>query len=150
MNRLARFWSLTRHEKILSCEASVLLAVSSILIKTVSFRHIDKFLRNRWNDNIESGEIDHEQEIKRVQSSVLRATNALPWRNLCLSRSIAEFVMLRRRGIPAVMQAGVKFSGESSLDAHAWVETGLRGSDKRSENAAYMPVISIGTGDADR
>src|SRR5262245_24207298 len=113
MSRLARFWSLTRHEKILSCEASALLAVSSLLVKTVAYKHIDRFLRARWSDNVVFSGIDREREIRLVQFSVLRAANALPWRNLCLSRSIAEFIMLRRRGIPAVMQAGVKFSGES-------------------------------------
>jgi hypothetical protein len=53
--------------------------------------------------------------------------------------------MLRRRGIQAVLVAGVKFSGHSSLDAHAWVETGLV-NDKNNENSGFTTVIRIGTG----
>ena len=64
---------------------------------------------------------DSADDIKLVNLSLSRAANLLPWKSLCLSRSIAAFIMLRRRGIPAVMFAGVKFAEDSSLLAHAWV-----------------------------
>jgi hypothetical protein len=149
MRRLGKFWSLTRREKEFLCEASILLSVSSFCVKAIAFRHIDRFLRTRWNDEIQ-GCVDREQEIRLVQRSISRAVNVLPWRSLCLSQSIAEFIMLRRRGIPAVMFAGVRFSGNSSLDAHAWVDTGLVVNDKRSENSGFVPLIRIGTGVVDR
>src|SRR5262249_17353952 len=107
MGRLVKFWSLTRHEKTLLCEASILVSLSNLCVRTIAFRHIEKFLRLRWNDGIQRG-IDYEQEIKLVQRSISRAVNILPWKSLCLSRSIAEFIMLRRRGISAVMFAGVR------------------------------------------
>jgi transglutaminase superfamily protein len=149
MSRLAKFWSLTRSEKEFLCEASLLLSISNICVKAIAFRRIDRFLRTRWNEIIQ-GCIDREQEIGLVQRSISRAANVLPWESLCLSRSIAEFVMLRRRGIPAVMFAGVRFSGHSSLDAHAWVDIGLGLNDKRSENSGFATVIRIGTGAIDR
>jgi Transglutaminase-like superfamily len=148
MGRLIKFWSLTRREKEFLCEASILLSVSNTCVKAIAFRHIDRFLRTHWNDGIQGG-IDHEQEIRLVQRSISRAANVLPWKSLCLSRSIAEFVMLRRRGIPAVMFAGVRFSGISSLDAHAWVDTGLGVHDKSSENSGFATVIRIGSGAVD-
>jgi hypothetical protein len=117
-------------------------------VKTIPFRYIDRFLR-RLNDDIQSG-VDDEQESTLVQRSISRATNVLPWNIPCLSRSIAEFIMLRRRGIPAVIFAGVRLSGLSSLDAHAWVETGLGGDEKRSENSSFAAVIRIGTEAVDR
>jgi hypothetical protein len=58
--------------------------------------------------------------------------------------------MLRRRGIPAVMFAGVRFSGHSSLDAHAWVDTGLEVKEKSFENSGFATVIKIGTRADDR
>jgi len=149
MRRLAKFWSLTRREKKLLCEASILLSVSNICVKTIAFRRIDRFLRTRWNDEIQRG-IDREQESRLVQRSISRAANVLPGKSLCLSRSIAEFIMLRRRGIPAVLFAGVRFSGYSSLVAHAWVDTGLGVNDKRSENSGFATVISIGTAAVDK
>jgi Transglutaminase-like superfamily len=144
MGRLAKFWSLTRSEKKFLCEAIILLLLSTTCVKGIAFRHIDRFLRSRWNDGIEGG-IDQEQEIRLVQRSISRAANVLPWKSLCLSRSIAEFIMLRRRGIPAVMFTGVKFSDHSVLEAHAWVDTGLGVSNKSSEHSDFATVIRIGS-----
>jgi hypothetical protein len=57
--------------------------------------------------------------------------------------------MLRRRGVQAVLLAGAKFSDLCSLDAHAWVETGLV-NDKSSENSGFATVIRIGTRGVDQ
>jgi hypothetical protein len=50
--------------------------------------------------------------------------------------------MLRRRGIFATMLAGVKFSGESKLFAHAWIDTDVK--SKSSENSSFAIVMRIG------
>jgi Transglutaminase-like superfamily len=143
MGRLTKFWFLTRREKGFLCEAIIVLLLSNACVKAIAFRHIERFLRTRWNDCIQGG-IDHEQEIRLVQHSISRGANALPWKCLCLSRSIAEFIMLRRRSIPAVMFAGVRLSGRSSLEAHAWVETGLGLKGMNSDNSQFRTVITIG------
>jgi transglutaminase superfamily protein len=148
MRRLAKFWSLTRCEKQSLCEASILLSLSNACVRAIAFKHIDKFLRTRWNDV--QGGIDREQEIRLVQRSILRAANVLPWKSLCLCRSIAEYIMLRRRGIPAVMFIGARFFDYSSLDAHAWVETGLAVNDKNSGSSTFTTVMMIGTRAVDR
>jgi hypothetical protein len=142
MRRLAKFWSLSRREKSFLCEASILLLLSNSCVRAIAFRHIDRFLRARWNDGPQSAMREH--EIKLVQRSILRAAKVLPWKSLCLSQSIAEFIMLRRRGIPAVMFAGVRVSADSSLHAHAWVETSQRMNDRCFDNSGFATVISIG------
>ena len=149
MGRLARFWALPKREKEFLCEAGILLSLSHACLKAIAFRHIDRFLRTRWPDGTQSA-IDRQHEIRLVQRSISRAANVLPWKSRCLSRSIAEFIMLRRRGIPAIFFAGVKFSGHSSLDAHAWVETGLEVKDKGVENSGFATVIRIGAQAIDR
>jgi hypothetical protein len=149
MHRLAKFWSLTRREKELLCEASILLSLCNIWVKAIPFRHIEKLLRTRWNHHTQ-GTIDYEQESKLVHGSVSRAANVLPWKSRCLPRSIAEFIMLRRRGIPAVIFAGVRFSGDTALDAHAWVRIGLEVNDKSTENSGFVTVIRIGSLASDR
>jgi hypothetical protein len=148
MRRAAKFWSLSGGEKKLLCEASILLLVSGICVRVVAFKHIHRFLRTHWNDRVQGH--DSEQESRLVRRSISRAANVFPWKSLCLSRSIAEFIMLRRRGIPAVMLAGARFSGHSSLDAHAWVDTGLGQHDGSSENPRFATVIRIGTEAVDR
>ena len=149
MRRVAKFRSLPGREKKLLCEASILLLFSSICVRAVAFKHIDRFLRTHWKDRVQ-GRIDREQESRLVRRSISRAANVFPWKSLCLSRSIAEFIMLRRRGIPAVMLAGARFSDHSSLDAHAWVDTGLGAHDGSSENSRFAAVIRIGTEAVDR
>ena len=144
MGRLAKFWSLTRREKEFLCEAGILLSVCDICVKAIPFRHIEKLLRTRWNHHTQ-GTIDYEQESKLVHRSVSRAAGVLPWKSRCLPQSIAEFIMLRRRGIPAVIFAGVRFSGETALDAHAWVRIGREVNDKSTENSDFVTVIRIGS-----
>ncbi len=142
MDRLHKFCSLTKHEKVLLCEATIFLFLSNVSLKAVAFRHIDRFLSTHWN-GMRSGD-DYEQEIKVVRRSISRAANIFPWESLCLSRSIAEFAMLRRRGIQAVMVAGARFSSHYSLEAHAWVDTGLGANHAGSEHPNFTTVIRIG------
>jgi hypothetical protein len=58
---------------------------------------------------------------------------------------MAAFIMFRRRGIPAVLLAGIKVMEDSSLDAHAWVDTGLEANGKSFDNSGFATVIRIGT-----
>ncbi|HEX8905637.1 MAG TPA: lasso peptide biosynthesis B2 protein [Longimicrobiaceae bacterium] len=51
---------------------------------------------------------------------VLAHLPASPWRNTCLYRSVAECLVLRRYGVPAVVKIGVK-NGGGDIHAHAWV-----------------------------
>jgi hypothetical protein len=62
---------------------------------------------------------------------------------------MAQFVMLRRRGIPAILFLGVRFSADSSLEAHAWIDAGPRGNGKNSEGSGFTIVTRIGTGAID-
>jgi hypothetical protein len=149
MGRLTKFSSLPRREKALFCEAIVLLSLSNMCLKTIAFKHVERFLRTHWTNGTRAA-IDYEQESPFVKRSVSRAANALPWKSLCLTRSIAEFIMLRRRGIPAVIFAGVRFSGDSSLDAHAWVRIGSDVKDKHSDNSDFVTMIKIGSFADDR
>jgi hypothetical protein len=143
MGRLLRFWSLPRREKQLFCEAAILLLLSHLGVKTIAFRHIDHFLRVRWNNGARDA-LDVAEVIKLTDVSLSRVVNLSPWKSLCLSRSMAAFIMLRRRGIPAVMVAGVKFSEDSSLHAHAWVDTGHAEPGANSEHSAFATVVRIG------
>ncbi len=144
MNRLRKFRSLTRREKEFLCEAGILLVLSNACLKAVAFKYIDRFLRTRWSGSIPD-DTDREQDIKLVQQSIFRAANVLPWKSLCLSQSIAQFIMLRRRSIPAILFAGARFSDQSSLTAHAWVDIGVGTQGKSSENSGFATVIMIGT-----
>ena len=51
---------------------------------------------------------------------VLARLPGSPWRNTCLYRSVAETLVLRRYGVPAILKIGVK-NGSGDIEAHAWV-----------------------------
>jgi hypothetical protein len=51
---------------------------------------------------------------------VLSRLPGSPWRNTCLYRSVAECLVLRRYGVPAVVRIGVRNEG-AGVEAHAWV-----------------------------
>jgi hypothetical protein len=143
MGRLLKFWSLTPRERRFFYEAGVLLLLANLCIKTIAFRYIYSFLHAHWNGRTRN-DFDRNDDIKLVNLSVSRAASLFPFESLCLSRSIATFIMLRRRDIPAVLFAGVKFSADSSLLAHAWVNTGHMLTDERSDNCAFAVVVRIG------
>jgi transglutaminase superfamily protein len=143
MKRFLKFWSLPRREKQFFCEAGILLLLSNFCVRAIAFRHIESFLRARWSDDTPRG-YDQAGDIKLVNLSLARAANLLPWESLCLSRSVAAFIMLRRRGIPAVLYAGVKFLEDSSLTAHAWVRTSRGAIEANSENSAFTVIVRIG------
>jgi hypothetical protein len=71
---------------------------------------------------------------------MLRLLPRLPggrWRNTCLYRSVAECLVLRRYGVPALVKLGVR-SGEGAIEAHAWVE---RADRPPSAEAAHQPLV---------
>jgi hypothetical protein len=150
MSQLRKFWHLTTPEKLLFLEAYILLLFSNFSVKMVAFRNIDSCLQAYWNNRsrnaiVYSDEIKN--EITLVDLSLSRAANALPWNCLCLSRSIAQLIMLCRRGIPAVLFAGVKSAKDSSLVAHAWVRAGddvMSENSDRTGNAEYTVLLRIG------
>ena len=149
MARFRKFWYLTGREKLALFEACVLLLFSNLSVKMVAFRNIDShlhaYLDNRRDAVVPSNDIKN--EIKLVDLSLSRAANALPWNSLCLSRSIAQLIMLRRRGIPAILFAGVKSAEDSSLSAHAWVRAGdslMDGTLGQTENGEYTVLVTIG------
>lgn len=60
------------------------------------------------------------------------------WRNTCLFRSVAECLVLRRYGVPAVVKIGVR-SGEGDIEAHAWVVRADRG--PQDSGAGHEPLV---------
>jgi Transglutaminase-like superfamily len=141
INRLHKFWSLTRPEKQFCCEAVILLVLSNLCVWTIAFRHIYRFLI-AYDNRCARNAFASADEIKLVNLSLSRSANVTPWKSLCLSRSIAAFIMLRRRGIPAVMFVGAR-SEDSSLLAHAWIRTD-RDSDQQCEDSAFTALMKVG------
>jgi len=142
MGKIGRFLSFTRRERKLICEAGILLVISNLCIRTIAFRHIYTFLNSSWIDCSRSPG-DSEDDIKLINLSVSRASKSFPWTRACLSKSIAAFIMLRRRGIPAMILAGARFNA-SSLFAHAWLCAGRGEHYGNDDSRPFVALISVG------
>jgi len=148
MGRFHKFWLLPRHEKLFLCEACIFLLLANLSVKVFPFARIERHLLAHCNNysirGNSAGTDDVKDVIKRVDLSVARAAVVLPFKSLCLSRSIATFTMLRRRGFPAVLCAGVRVCADSSLIAHAWVEPGCGMMEVNPEASAFTTLVRIG------
>src|SRR5215813_12541630 len=107
MGRSHKLWRLSRREKGLLCEASILFLAAKVSVHTMPFRHIERYLRMHWGGGAVDN-CDRHEDVRLIGLSLSRVGGLFRWKAPCLSRSIAEFIMLRRRGIPAVMYMGVK------------------------------------------
>ena len=145
MRRIGKFWSLSARDQLLLCEAAILLLVLQFCIRFVSFERIHALLNRRFG-NVGTKECPSFPQVRHhVERAVWRAARSLPWQSSCLIASIAEFVMLRRRGIPAILVAGVKILSDSSLWAHAWVCPGAQDVGQASISRDFVVVLRIGT-----
>jgi hypothetical protein len=71
---------------------------------------------------------------------LLRALARLPgarWRNTCLYRSVAECLVLRRYGVPAILKIGVR-NGAGDIEAHAWV---VRADRPAPDAGGHQPLV---------
>lgn len=59
--------------------------------------------------------------VEDTATKVITAGAFYPRRAMCLEQSLALFVLLRRRGVPADLKVGVQ---TLPFSAHAWVEVG--------------------------
>jgi transglutaminase-like putative cysteine protease len=59
------------------------------------------------------------EQVERAAYHVALAAAFFPGRAVCLEQSLALFVLLRRRGVPAALRLGVQ---AYPFYAHAWVE----------------------------
>src|SRR5262245_33942666 len=141
MGRLHKLWGFSRRDKGLLCEASILFLAAKVSVHTIPFRHIERYLRAHWGGSA-ADICDRHEDVRLVRLSLSRAGSLFRWKAPCLSRSIAEFIMLRRREIPAVMYMGVKVIGNSALSAHAWVEASAARADR--DCGGYANVLVIG------
>ncbi len=62
--------------------------------------------------------------VQRIRWAIITTAARVPWRALCFQQGLAAQLMLRRRGIPAVLYYGAAQDDRSGLYAHVWVRDG--------------------------
>lgn len=82
--------------------------------------------------------VDPREMVTRSGDAVAIAGAFFPGRAICLEQSLALFVLLRRRGVPAELRFGVQ---PYPFSAHAWVEYGETPVNENPEHiAALLPL----------
>jgi hypothetical protein len=107
-----------RAPSALRCSA-LLLAVR-LRLKLFGFGRSVAWARRRGGGRGSALPVPEQAELARAAAfSVALAGAFFPGRAVCLEQSLALYVLLRRRGVPAELKLGVQ---PFPFNAHAWVE----------------------------
>jgi hypothetical protein len=117
LKRLAR---LKRGDRLLLAEALAALAFASFAVKLMPFRRVAA-LASRGAAAGAKGDTDPDLVARKVRWAVNAWGRRVPWRAVCFQRGLAAQLMLRRRGLPAVLHYGAAQSSEAGVSAHVWV-----------------------------
>jgi Transglutaminase-like superfamily len=122
VKRVSAFIRLPFRDRLLLLEAVLALATASIVLRTVTFARLAKYIGRHMTQSPSCAPEPVEQQAMRVRWAVDVAANNLPWKPVCFPRAIAATAMLKRRGIGSTLYFGV--DAARGLDAHAWVRVG--------------------------
>lgn len=97
---------------------TVLLAAADLCLKMFGLRRSVRLARRLVGRAPERGGADRAR-VMEIARAVATAAAFYPGRAQCLEQSLALYLLLRRRGIPAELRIGVQ---PFPFVAHAWVE----------------------------
>ncbi|MBL4883365.1 MAG: lasso peptide biosynthesis B2 protein [Planctomycetaceae bacterium] len=103
--------------------AALCVPAVSIALKVFGFRRCAGRVNRRYCSSKESASVsDDWGRAARVARLVEIAARNSIWKRNCLRTSLLLAYFLRKKGIPAGLQIGVRPPGKGDLIAHAWVE----------------------------
>jgi hypothetical protein len=123
LSLLAKFFRLSRHDRLLLLETTLWLAFAGLAINVLPFRHIGR-LAARPTRGPEPPEQTRLEEMKRIRWAIIACARRVPWRAMCFQQGLAAQFMLRRRGVPSVLHYGAAPDDRRGLSAHVWVRDG--------------------------
>jgi hypothetical protein len=149
MNTWARFCKLSGRERRDFFLGLLFLPAVVIWLRVSTFRRVQQALEKWHGDAALTNQCDGAAIFTESQSAS-RMMDAASRRSIvrgnCLSRSIALWWLLRRRGIPAQLRIGARKIGDQ-LEAHAWVEVAGRAiNDSDDVQTRYAPFAGPITG----
>jgi hypothetical protein len=115
--KLKAFLGKSRVERRLIFEAILMLAIARIVVLTMPFRVLAKWLK-RAPDIAATDPL----AVARVRMAVTTAARHVPWNAVCLPQAIAAKAMLARRGHGSAFHLGATLDANGKLIAHAWLE----------------------------
>lgn len=138
----ARFCNLSGRERRDFFRGLLFLPLVVAWLRVSTFRRVRQALEKRHRDAALTNQRDDTRALAESQSAS-RMLDAASRRGIvrgnCLSRSIALWWLLRRKGIPAQLRIGARKIGDQ-LEAHAWIEVaGQAINDSDDVQTRYAP-----------
>lgn len=125
-----------------TCETLLALTAAWMLVFVLPFRLLVRLLaRGASRAGMPSDLVVGRGLARRV----MRLAPRMPFRTTCLVRAVAGWVMLRWRGVPAVVRFGVRCPA-GVLQAHAWLLVGDVAVLGGEEAEGYTPIGDFGVG----
>src|SRR5262249_6567022 len=117
--RLGTFLAMSRADRQRLCEAVTMLGLARLVVLTVPFRVI-----RRWLGRAPETSTYDEELLLQVRKAVTTAARNVPWNAVCLPQAMAAKVMLARRGVGSALHLGATIDKNGKLVAHAWLVAG--------------------------
>ncbi len=131
----------------MTIEALLVFVLLDVGFRVLGFPHVYRFVQS-WNRGSATvaAPASQRRTVRRTVAAVRTATRYYYRRRLdCLPRALTLYLLLRRRGVPAMLHIGVK---RYPFGAHAWVECLGEVLDDATDDwrhEPYVPIISTGS-----
>ena len=145
VKRLAKFLALSRAEQRDLTEAALSLSAARLIL-LLPFRWLPRLIGLPLvGVGCTSFALDEERSavVLAVRRAILRASERLPWKSSCLVRALAAKMMLTRRGLPSLLQLGVRLGTTKELFAHAWLRCGEIEVVGAEDLAEFSPIAGF-------
>ena len=118
-----RFWRMSTPDRRLVVEATLGLALARIAVLVLPLHRLG-WLASRPVRRPEPPPQARGEVIRRIRWAITACASRVPWRALCFEQGLAAQLLLRRRGIPAVLYVGAALDDQNGFAAHVWVRDG--------------------------
>ncbi len=145
MNRLRRFFLLTRAEQGLLMRATLWLGAIRValwLLPSPSLRYL-LAATHQTDGDLDKPDQDRVENIEKVLWAVAVAKRYVPGGTSCLTQALVVRLLLRQCGYPTRLRIGVARTQGGQLEAHAWVENKSQVVFGGSELSRYTPLESL-------
>ena len=126
LERWRRYRNLSKQDRGLVLRAMVLLSLTVLGLRTMSFRRCKEIIRQYSLTGSSPRQIlsDHQAEARMKLVSAMNVVERnVPWRPNCLERSLALWWLFQLNAVEVELHIGGR-KNQGRFEAHAWVESG--------------------------
>ena len=110
-------------DRRLVVETTLGLALARIAVIVLPLRRLG-WLASRPLLRPEPQPMERAESVRRIRWAITACASRVPWRALCFEQGLAAQLLLRRRGIAAVLYVGAALDDQDGFAAHVWVRDG--------------------------